>query len=208
MQNIHPEQPSCPWCGSRNTWGSLECRRCGGPQPATAPADAGPEPPLSPRAIPQGYQRHLLITQVIGLVGFILFMIGLPFLIVFPVVGLSTELYVFFFVGCGVGGLFTGVGGMMLFSGLMQIRRQVKIYRDGVTVKGLVSDVEPNRNLNVKGRNPWKVTYTYQVMGSTFEGVSHTWHPTVDVGSPVHVLYLPGRPDESALYPPINTRKP
>jgi hypothetical protein len=45
-------------------------------------------------------------------------------------------------------------------------------------------------------------------MGLVHGGSALTWHPLVEEGSPLHVLYLPNEPNVSAVYPPLNTRKP
>ncbi|HUF38198.1 MAG TPA: DUF3592 domain-containing protein [Anaerolineales bacterium] len=207
MDRSQPPYSVCPWCGTRNLWGLLECRRCGGPQPAVETADAGPNPPPPPRSVPPGYARHLFFTHVIGLVGAIFFVTGLPFLVIFPAVALATGDWLFLAIGGSLGALFAMIGGLMFAAGIRHVGRTIETYRTGLTARGAVVDVVPDRSITVNGRNPWRVTYTYKVMGISHGGNTHTWYPLVEAGSPVHVLYRPNEPDVSALYPPLYARR-
>ena len=208
MQISHSKFTSCSWCGTRNSWGALECSRCGGPQPAIEVADAGPKPPLIPRNVPHGYQLQVFIMQVTGLVGAIFLVVGLPFMIVFPIIGLSTRIWAFLLIGGGLGGFFVAIGFFMFVMGLARVRRQSNIYRNGQVAVGNVTAIAINRSISANNRHPWKVDYVYQVMGVSYSGYANAWHLTVEKGSPLHVLYLPIDPDESVLYPPLSSRKP
>lgn len=208
MTHLQTDIVSCPWCGTRNAWGNPECRRCGGPLPAIELENAGPQPPPAPRPVPEGYAFHQFITDVTGLVGSIFVLVGFPFLVAFPIVGISTGEMLFLFIGGGLGGLFVGIGVIMFLSSIRSVMRKVRVYRLGLAASGSVIEVGVNYNLNVNGRHPWKVRYRYSVMGQNYEGYAHSWHPTVDVGSPLHVLYLPADPGDNVLYPPLSGKNP
>lgn len=208
MTTSHPTFSDCPWCGTRNKWGALECRRCGGPQPAVETADAGPAPPPPPRGVPAGYGRRLFLTQVVGLVGAIFAVIGLPFAVVFPIISFATGDWLFLLIGGSLGGLFTLLGLGMFVVGLRQVQRRIDTYRNGHAARGTVVEVLLDRSIAINGRSPWRVTYTYNVMGISHSGSAHTWHPIVEPGSPVHVLYMPNEPGNNAVYPPLGIRKP
>ena len=208
MQNSHPSFSTCPWCGTRNAWGTFECRRCGGPQPAVETADAGPNPPPPPREIPRGYGRRAFFTETVGLVGGIFFVVGTPFLVIFPLIGVSTGDMVFLAIGGSLGAFFTGLGFVMFVIGLRRVQKKIETYRSGQATNGTVEDIYPDRSITVNGRNPWKVVYTYRVMGTVRRGSTSTWHLLVEEGSPLHVLYLPNEPGQSAVYPPLGSRKP
>ena len=199
---------TCTWCGTRYTQHQRNCTNCGGPLPGPTPPDPGPEPPPAPRSIPNAYIRRLYLTgNVPNLIGGI-----------FAVVGALVSggmLWMTYMVGPEVawsalsGLIFVGVGGLLLVVGVRRARNQLHALRDGVAVRGEIVDLHQDTTESINGRHPWAIVYHYDVGGRIHEGKVKSWDRAGSVmalyavGSPVHVLYVRGRPERSALYPPI-----
>lgn len=199
---------TCSWCGTRYTRHQRNCTNCGGPLPGPTPPDPGPEPPPPPRTIPDAYVRRLYLTgNVPNLVGGIFALVG----------SLVTAgmLWMTYMLGPEVawasltGLLFVGIGGILLVVGVRRARRQLHALRDGVVARGEITDLYQDTTESINGRHPWAVVYQYEADGRVLEGKVKSWDRAGSVmilyaiGSPVHVLYVRGRPERSALYPPI-----
>ncbi len=198
---------NCPWCDQRNKSTDLECRKCGGPLPAPIGDDPGPNPPFPPRKIPSGYRWRMLVSNaVLNLVGGIFLLVGLPFAVIFPIVGIATGMLLFVLIGGGLGGVFTILGGGMLFFGIRDGLSKIRPFEHGLATVGEVVEMYRDHSISINGRNPMAIVYTYTVHGIEYEDQVHSWKygkQTQAVGNRVHVLYLPDDPHQSVIYPPV-----
>ena len=198
---------TCPWCGQRTPADALECSKCGGPLPSLMGDDPGPSPPLPPRQLPKGYKQRILIkNSPLNIVGAIFILVGLPFAIIFPLVSIFSSEWLFFIIGCGLGGLFVVVGGGMLFFGIRQGFSKIHPYELGQATIGEITDIYRDYSISVNGRNPWRIVYQFETSRAPYEGNVMTWQNaarTHAIGSRVHVLYMQDNPDQNVLYPPV-----
>jgi hypothetical protein len=197
---------TCPWCGQRNPADALECRKCGGPLPVPG-IDPGPEPPLPPRTLPKGYKSRMYWkNSPMNTIGLIFAIIGVSIGCLFPVIGLVSGLLLFACIGGGMGLLFGGIGGAMLYSGVKTARGKLRPYEFGIAAPGEITDIYHDTTVEVNGRNPWAVQYIFEANGEAYEGKTVTWKyaPKLQkVGNYVWVLYMPDDPEQNVLYPPL-----
>jgi len=211
---------TCPWCGTSHTQFQPNCSNCGGPlpvppaaqgptsSPGHAPAahdsNAIPVPPPPPRPVPNSYAWKLLTSDgwaitafVFALLGGIFFVTGggLTLGIITAFVGIPMALLGLLFLGGAI-----GVG----YWRYKEARKIVDVLQVGVPVEGRVLQVEENTNVQVNGRNPWTISYTFPANGQEHQGSVTTLsflHPDIEPETRVCVLYLPQSPEISTLYP-------
>jgi hypothetical protein len=163
---------------------------------------------MAPRALPAGYKRRMLIANsVLNLVGGIFLLVGLPFAVTFPIIGISTGDWLFLLIGGGLGGVFALLGGGMLYYGVQQALGKIRPLEHGKATIGEVVDMYRDTSVSVNGRNPMAIVYLFKVHGYEYEGKGQSWkysQHNLKVGDRVHVLFMPDDPEESVIYPPIN----
>lgn len=199
---------NCAWCGQRNPNTILECRKCGGPLTPPLGEDPGAAPPPPPRVLPAGYKRRMLFSNTpITLVGGIFLLVGFPLGVIFTTLGFAIpEIWLFIVIGGGVGGLFTLLGGGMLYFGIQQGLGKIRPYEHGQATVGEVIAIQQDYSMSVNGRYPWAIVYIFDdARGRPYEGQAITWQHapnTQAVGNHVFVLYMPDDPHQNVLYPP------
>ena len=111
----------------------------------------------------------------------------------------------FALLGGGIGGLFFIAGLAVLAYGRRSQNRRLRALIDGVAAAGQVVDVYVDQSVQVNGRSPWRVVYTFVVDGIHHEGGAHTFTPDEDYapGVPVFVVYVADDPGQNSLYPPL-----
>jgi hypothetical protein len=85
-------------------------------------------------------------------------------------------------------------------------QQMLNVLRMGEPVLGTIVDIHENLAVEVNGRNPWTITYGFQVDGQVGEGKTATLRPvgfTHQLGQPVYVLYLPDDPTQNTIYLPV-----
>jgi len=150
--------------------------------------------------------RRKLITTPLGIVGLVFTVVGLPFVVVFPLVAVGVGEPVFLCVGSSLGVGFIGLGLAFLAVAIRGAYRAIRAYRLGQATLGSVVDVHRDLSVTVNGRNPWAVEYEFDVLGTPYRGRVLTWSRAAGErrpGQPVHVLYLPDNPNDNLLYPPM-----
>jgi len=203
----------CPWCGTNYTVFQSNCRNCGGviPAPAETPAAVGPRrqarlqmPSPPPREISQNYFWRLfwqdawtISASIFALLGAIFTMVGggLTLGIVTAFVGIP-------FLGLGL--LFLGASGYVLYWRYQIAQNAVNVLRLGLATQGEITALEPNYSVRVNGRTPWNIKYKFSLDGEDYEGIVGTLnHPGFELqeGSPAVILYLPDKPENNQLYP-------
>jgi len=148
----------------------------------------------------------LVSNAVLNLVGGIFLLVGLPFAVIFPIVGIATGMLLFVLIGGGLGGVFTILGGGMLFFGIRDGLSKIRPFEHGLATVGEVVEMYRDHSISINGRNPMAIVYTYTVHGIEYEDQVHSWKygkQTQAVGNRVHVLYLPDDPHQSVIYPPV-----
>lgn len=200
----------CPWCGTSDYAFRTNCGNCGGPLPEREPEAEdpyramSPKPPPPPREISRNYARKLVLQSGWGVAAAIFAFIG----VIFFFVGLLlTVLVVTAFVGIpfmGMGAIFGVAGFILLKSQVDKAGQTVEILRLGQETQGLVTEVEENLMVRINGRNPFTIRYEYTVGGQRHTGEVQTLQnpsPVFRQGSGAWVLYSPGAPGKSTLYP-------
>ena len=197
----------CSWCGTRYTVFQLNCSNCGGPLPSPPGDDPGAPPAPPPRKLPRGYARRVLFSaNALAIVGVVFTLVGLPFVIVFPIIGISTGLILFILIGGLLGGIFSLLGISFLVVSIRNVNRKLQAFRYGEATIGEVAEVYRDTSVSVNGRSPWVIVYWFEVSGEQYEGKATTWNSTArerEAGQPLHVLYLPDAPDHNTIYPPM-----
>jgi hypothetical protein len=203
---------TCPWCGTNYLAFQPNCKNCGGPLPAPSADAAGPEPAADeipspgqpPRRISDRYAWRILLADgwwiaalVFGLIGTIFFLVGAGLLlgIVTAIVGV-----IFLFLGMA----FLGAGGTVFFWRYQAAQKTVGVLRDGIAVVGEITDLQQNYSVTINGRHPWIIAYAYAVRGQTYAARVNTLNQPglqLRAGRPVRILYLPGEPQRSSIYP-------
>lgn len=207
----------CPWCGTSTTTFQTPCPRCGGPIPEPAkPAPASPVtlnrakeevvdlPPAPPRAISDSYRWKLMRADPWCQGAFIFVLLGA----FFGVLGLVlTVAVVTAFVGIpflGLGVLFLGGGGYVLYRRDQETTKRLDILRRGEAVIGQVSEARTNTSVEVNGRNPVTIRYRFEAGGREYQGEVTTLNSSeyqFPSGKSTCILYLPEAPEYSSMYP-------
>lgn len=82
--------------------------------------------------------------------------------------------------------------------------REIRAFREGNAMDGVVSFVGLDLSTRVNGRNPLKVEWTFEVQGAPYKGnlssLDHSALAGYAVGQRVTVLYLPGDPKANTLW--------
>jgi hypothetical protein len=201
----------CPWCGTNYLTFQSNCDKCGGPLQLADENIVSPDsdelfqtPPLPPRQISDRYVWRLFFGDgwwitilVLGIVGFVFFQVG---------EGLTIGVVTAF---VGIPFLLLGIG-FLIASGWVAIWRYqiaqkvVDVLRVGEAAHGQITEVHQDGSISVNGRNPWVITYQFQVNGQNAEGKVTTFNPLgqqYQAGEAVSVLYLPADPKWSSIYP-------
>lgn len=200
----------CPWCGTSDHETRTNCKNCGGPLPEREPEETGRyggiplKPPPPPRGISKNYARKLVLGSGWGVTAAIFAFIGAIF---FFVGLLLTALIVTVFVGIpfvGMGAIFGVAGSIVLKTQYDRAKKTVEVLRLGNDTEGLVTEVEQNLMVRINGRNPFTIGYEYFVEEKRFTGSVQTLQNPLSVfrpGGRAWVLYSPGSPETSTLYP-------
>ena len=206
---------TCPWCGTTYASFQSNCDRCGGPlpapsapgsaQPAFALGDNGvPTPPPPPRPVADSYAWKLTMSDGWGIAGLVFVLLGAIFTLIG---GILTVAIVTAFVGLPflvLGLAFLVGGGAVLRLTLQNARQVVAVLRTGQPAAGQIASVDQNYNVQVNGRNPWKIAYSFRVQERDYQGSVTTLNqpgPDLQAGRPACVLYLPEAPEHNSLYP-------
>jgi hypothetical protein len=201
----------CPWCGTSYLAFQPNCKNCGGPlQPVVeqnldeVSGDRFPVPPPAPRPISDRYVWKLLSSDGWGIGALVFGILGA----VFTLVGMALTLAVVTaFVGIPfliLGIVFLGAGVLVFRWRYKDARKVVDVLRDGQSTRGQILNIQPNYSINVNGRNPWVISYQFQVNGQDYRGEVSTLNPPeprMQPGKTVYILYLPLTPQWSSIYP-------
>ena len=192
----------CGWCGSDAATGGTNCARCGGP--LGAPIDAGSAPPDAPRALPVLFLRRELFSANSGMwVGLIWMGVTGVFPLIFGVLSCANPLMLPAALFCLV---FPAPGLVIALLSYRGARRRVEVLRHGRSTLGAIDTVGPDTSTTVNGEHPWLLRYLFEVDGRRFGGAISTFDAgarALQVGTPVHVVYLAADPERSDVWPLI-----
>lgn len=117
-------------------------------------------------------------------------------------------------IGGNAGGLFLmlfplihlliGVGTLWYVFG--RRRRRLRIYRMGEVAMATIDGVGQNRSIKVNGRNPYEMTWSFDVDGHRFHDKKSSFDERLldfAPGDRLWVLYDPADPEESVEWPPF-----
>jgi hypothetical protein len=161
-------------------------------------------PPPPPRDISDKYRWKLMLEDawsisagIFALIGSIFFVVGL----------ILTIAIITAFVGIpflGIGILFLGGGGYVLFWRYKEALKGFNILQNGEAVIGHVTSAKLNYSVTVNGQNPLTIAYQFDVAGKEYRNtltVLNHLNLQFEPGKAVCVLYLPGAPQYSSIYP-------
>jgi hypothetical protein len=174
------------------------------PPPGT---DAGEPPPPIPRAVPKPFERKIRYSGNVSFIaGAILLVVGVLQGTLFAMIGATTGMSAFVWVGPGIL-IFMGLlGAVFLVHGRGKAEGILKAFREGRAVVGRIVDVHRDTSIQVNGRSPWAIVYSFTADGREIEGKAQSWDIGAQgrsAGRPVHVLYVPGDAEHSTLWPPV-----
>ena len=200
----------CPWCGTNYASFQSNCSNCGGPirsldrvVPEVERGEAE-MPPHPPREISDKYRWKILTRDAWAQGAFVFALLGA----IFAVVGFVLTLAIITaFVGIpflGMGLLFLGGGGYVLYWRYKEAMKAVNILANGEAIAGRIADAQVNYSVRVNGAHPLTILYKYRVNGREYEGKITTLNRfefDFRPGRNVCVLYLANAPEYSSLYP-------
>jgi hypothetical protein len=100
--------------------------------------------------------------------------------------------------------IFPAIGGGMLLAAVRSNWREIRAFRDGIAVKGLVKKRAYDHTTKVNGKNPFEVAWEFQVDGTTYTGrLSHMDRMILERALPdeeVTVLYDPKDPKVNTVW--------
>ena len=161
-------------------------------------------PPKPPREIADNYRWKWMRADAWSQGAFIFALLGA----FFAFLGLAlTVAVVTAFVGIpflGLGLLFLGGGGYVLYWRSQEAMKAVNILRHGEAVIGQITGAQTNTSVAVNGRNPVKIRYRFQAGGKEYQGTVTTLNShefQFPAGKAACILYLPEAPEYSSMYP-------
>ena len=201
---------TCRYCGTSYTTFQPTCQKCGGAlelpdaQAVERTGESIAPPPPAPRQVPGNYAWRILGSDGWAITGGVFLLVGA----IFGVVGIGLTLGI---ITAFVGLPFAGLGVLMLAGGaglvtwrFQKAQKTVQVLKEGEAVLGEMVDVRQNLHVRVNGRHPWTAVYRYVVDGRPYEGKVVTLvrpDPRLQAGEGVYVLYQPGEPGLSTIYP-------
>jgi hypothetical protein len=162
------------------------------------------KPPPAPRNVPRNQVWRILVTDGVAIVGMIFLLMGAIFGITGAglTMGIITAIVGIPFAGVGL--LMFGIGLWMMITRFQRAERTMQVLREGEAVLGEIVQVYQNWQIRVNGRHPWTILYRYEVGGQRFDGrITTLMRPDLkqQAGKGVYVLYSPGEPAHSTIYP-------
>jgi len=201
---------TCRYCGTSYTAYQPSCQKCGGalPLPTARSLEGIGEgiavPPMAPRQVPGNYAWRILSSDGWAIAGGVFLLMGT----IFGAVGIGLTLGI---ITAFVGLPFAGLGMLMLAGGAglvtwryQEAQKTVQVLKEGEAVLGEMVDVYQNLHVRVNGRHPWTASFRYMVEGRPYEGKVVTLarpDTRLQAGERVYVLYQPGQPGQSTIYP-------
>jgi hypothetical protein len=198
---------TCPWCKQylASMPPSGDCHKCGGPLPAPPGETGGPQPPPSPRHIPDQYKKDLLFSKNVGafvglafaIVGVVVAVIGIGLVCVVPIVGLGLLLF---------GAVFGGIGLTLRSSARGAAMRKLEALMHGEVAEGKIVSVGPDMTESVNGRHPTRIDYVFTADGRLTSGATNGWDAVNMVrqpGEPLWVVFMANDPTANSIWPPI-----
>lgn len=177
----------CGWCGTSNRdLSNTNCVNCGGPlpPPPTLPRDElGVEPPPVPRVIPAPYRRRVLYWKNVNVIIGMAFTIVFCWSIIFPIIGIP-----------------------LWYFGRKKALARLEALERGQAAPARLVSVRLDSSIQMNGRSPWKILYTFDTAQGIKEGWVHAWealHSRREEGEAFWVVYLPDDPDRNTPWPPV-----
>ena len=118
-----------------------------------------------PRQLPANLARARHSSQFDLIFGGIFAGVGLFVGLIFTLIGLTTGEWLFVAIALPIQLLFGGVGFGVLFFGRRRGGRLLKALAEGTATLGTITEIYVNDTIQVNGRSPWKVIYTFTANG-------------------------------------------
>ncbi|MCW5878368.1 MAG: hypothetical protein KIS80_05825 [Anaerolineales bacterium] len=200
---------TCPWCGTNHAEFQSNCKNCGAPLPTPQQQAAERKrsglqiPPSPPRKMSGGFIWRWLVTDGWSIVAFVFLMLAISFI---PaglglIVGVVTALI-------GIPLFLVGVVMLAAAAGVFYWRftlaqRLLKVLREGLTTRGEITEVRQNYSVQINGRSPWIISYTFRLDGTEYTGTVTTMNTPqhLNPGDATAILYLAEDPQYNGIYP-------
>lgn len=176
----------CPWCRSQFANAVISnCTNCGGPVEYQKDISTlGSKPSLAPRDLPKKFVRRVKyfgnVYTIIGMV----FTIPFIWSIIFPIIGI-----------------------FLWRKGIKDANDELVPLKYGDVTEGEISSIEMDGSKTINGRHPFVVNFSFKVNGQIYSGnVGNIFDPVNQFkkqGDPVWVVYMPGDPSLSSVWPPL-----
>lgn len=204
----------CPYCGTTSFEQRSNCKNCGAALPppvrAAVPVNAEPAstfirsaPPMPPRPVPRGYLLKRMFADARVVIGLVFSITG----VIFVPISLAMAFNMDEKIGAWIFGLIGFVdlllGPALLLARLAAARRQLAVLRDGQAALGTIETLHCDTSMEINGRSPWVLAYSFNVLGRPYQGkVSTLRDPDPDLrpAAQVYVLYDPSQPEANTLY--------
>jgi len=157
--------------------------------------------------VPKLFERKIRYTSNVSFIaGGILLGVGVLQGLTFTMIGATTGMSAFAYIGPGILILLGALGAIFLVHARKRAEGVLKAFRDGRAVVGRIVDVHRDTSVKVNGRSPWAIVYAFSAGGREIEGKAQSWDVGAqgrEAGRPVHVLYVPEDPTQNTLWPPV-----
>ena len=159
----------------------------------------GEEPPPAPRELPKGFAaKQLWLGNPLCMVGGIFMLVG----------GLQFAVFIFVLpLFSFIPLIFLGLGATLLHFGRKGARRTLNAFQFGRAVKGSITEVHRDTSVQVNGRSPWRIGYSFPAAdGTTHENFARTFDESAQDrkrGQPIWVLVVDDQPEQNTVWPPV-----
>lgn len=181
---LEPWVLQCGWCSNSNRRDlTCTCKSCGGELPTIPGTPRLPNPPSSPRQLPQGYESRVRYWKnVYFLIGAI-FMLFIP-TIIFPIIGI-----------------------FLLRHGSKKANDQIAALKHGVPTKGLIKNVYIDTSQHINDVHPVRIDYTFSTPKEDLDGSVITWDRVNlkrPIGEHLWIVFNPKDHDQNSIWPPLS----
>jgi hypothetical protein len=176
----------CPWCRSQFANAVISnCPNCGGPvEFEKDKSSLGKQPPLAPRELPKKFVRRIkYFGNVFTMIG-VIFTVPFIWTVIFPIIGI-----------------------FLWRKGIKDANDELIPLQYGEAIEGEIDSVEMDYSKTINGRHPLVVNFLFEVNGQKYAGNVGNIFDSIDQlknpGDPVWVVYMPGDPTLSSVWPPL-----
>lgn len=176
----------CPWCETQIADPTFSnCPNCGGTIALSEGDNPGPTPPSAPRILPPKFVKKTKYTNNVYTIIGIVFTIPFFWTVVFPIIGI-----------------------ILWKKGIKNANAELNPLMNGNSTHGTIVDVSENRSIQINGRSPFVVSFTFNANGQTMNGsMGNLFDASSKLKKPgdkIWVVYMLDDPEQSSIWPPLS----